>query len=452
MLTVHDYSPCTLKTRDAISSVRETFFYGILFLLGCLFLLSGCEESPQTSSVTFDRPLYRWGSVRGRTITIRGSENDLGRPYMLKAFERYQDFTGNTIHLQMFTHQELSRTLPTVFRGDISEQPDILHGPGGTSLGRLDPDSHFYDFTDAQWVNDLTDTAINQTIWNGKVIGLPYGEASVSGMLYNKELFKKYSLTVPRTQKEFLDVCERLLKNGITPVYLPYSERTMLLYQFPMDSILSDTRKLDALNNGELSYAQIPEMKEIVSWYKTMSDRGYFGEKYLENGWDGMDEAMRSEKYAMMICWDTWLYTNFTGNPSRFGLMPAFMGVPEKGSFEGPNLMLLAVNKNSPQLDAALDLIQFMADPYNYNMSLSGMYTTPIFRNQAGTIATPQYVESERLIEKLLYDSTAWLRVWGFSQLDAGYVQKHMQDTSYSVEECLKDMDAARIQRAENKD
>lgn len=451
MLSAHDHAPYALKDNTRTASVQGFFLYSLLFFLSRL-LLSGCEEPPQTLAVTFDRPLYRWGSVRNRTITIRGSQNDLGRPYVLKAIERYQEFTGNTIRLQMFTHQELSRSLLTAFHGDIAEQPDILHGLGGTSLGRIDPESHFYDFTGATWVDDLTDTAINQTIWNGKVIGFPYGESSVSGMLYNKNLFKKYGLTIPRTQKEFLDVCEKLLKNGITPVYLPYSERTMLLYQFPMDSILSDTQTLEALNNRELSYAQIPEMHKIVSWYRTMSDLGYFGKDYLKNGWDGMDTAMRSEKYAMMICWDTWLYTNFTGDPSHFGLMPAFMGVPEQGVFEGPNLMLLTVNKNSLQLDAALDFIQFMADPFNYNISLSGMYTTPIFKNQAGTMATPQYMEAERLIEKQLYDSMAWPRVWGFSQLDAVYVQKHMQDKDYSVEDCLKDMDAARIRRAGNRD
>lgn len=422
--------------------------YGLLFCLLCtLTMLNGCNDT-QPQEAIFSSPQYKWGKITGRTVTIRGHKNDISRPYMTKAFARYEAITGNTVRIEALTHEELAVNLPAAFVEGRIEKPDLILSFGGSSIERLEPEKNFYDFTNAPWVSDLTDTAINHTIYNGKVIGLPYGEASVSGMLYNKKLFAELGIAVPKNQQEFLEACESLLRHGITPVYLPYMENTMMLYQFPLDSIVQRSQTLEQLNKGLLSYSQIPEMQKIVSWYKLMADRGYFGPNYTKNGWAGMDPAMRGGKYAMMICWDTWLYTNFTGDPSHFGIMPAFMEVPENGVFEGPNLVLLIANKNSPQLDVALDLITFIADPYNYNLTLAGMYTAPAFKNQVGSISTPQYMAAERLIEKHFYDSTAMLRIRGFSQLDAGYIQKHMQDSNYTVQDCLRDMDAARLKRA----
>lgn len=416
-------------------------------ILAALFTVAGCTSHADTTVVAEEEaPLYTWGEFTGRTITVWGDKDDLSRPYIVRAFEDYQQKTGNVIEVVPLSKVDLDEKVPRAFSSDEEERPDLLLSYGGTNVENLNPDENFYDFTDAPWIDDLTDTALTQAVFNGKVIGLPHGEASVSGTLYNKELFETYHLDIPTTQEEFLSVCETLLQNGVTPVYLPYKEITMLLYQFPMDSFLKEQRVLDGLNDNTLSYADVPEMRKIVQWYKTMSDSSYFGEDYADNDWDGMDEAMQSGEYAMMLCWDTWLYTGYTGDPSNIGIMPAFMGTPENGSFEGPNILLGIANKKSDQLDVTLDLINFMADPCNYNVHYAGVYTAPVFNDQRGSITTPQYMETERLINKLFYNSTAWSRVRGFSQIDASYIQQYMQD-ELSLESCLQAMNDARLSR-----
>lgn len=190
------------------------------------------------------------------------------------------------------------------------------------------------------------------------------------------------------------------------------------------------------------------EMYRIVKWYRAMAQNGYLGDNYLENSWDGMSAALESGEYAMMLCWDTWLYTDFEGNPSDFGLMPAFVGVPDQGTFEGPNLSLLLVNKNSAQVDASLDLISFMADPYNYNAAFEGIYTAPVFRQQMASISTPQYVEAAGWIEENYRNSIAWLNIKGFSQSDAACILKYMvSEDGYTARQCLTDMEMLRQQR-----
>ena len=416
-------------------------------LLGASGCAAGRVAGPETAAVAGETDDGR-GQKQGRTITVWGRESDLGRGYMAKAFARYEELTGNTVRTVAVAPEQMVGEVRSAL-ADEDSGLDLLLYYGGVNLDPFDPDENFYDFSNAPWVDDLTDVSINQSIYHGKVIGLPHWEASVSGTLYNKRIFQKLGIKVPRTQEEFLQACGTLLDNGVIPLYLPCGSPTMLLYQFPLDTIVQDKDVLEAVNKGLIGYRDLPEMHAVVEWYCRMARQGYLGGSYRENDWDGMDAALKSGDYAMMLCWDTWLYTDFTGNADDFGLMPAFVGVPDQGTFEGPNLSLLMVNRHGDQVDEALELVAFMADPVNYNYAFEDIYTAPVFKQQRASISTPQYVEAAGWIEERYSDSIAWLRIKGFSQSDAVCILGCMEDGGDgAVEKCLGEMDAMRIKRA----
>lgn len=423
-------------------TILAAILLGILALTGCSIQTEEAEELQNG----FTSPQYDWDNSYEEPLILWGIP-DLDRSYITKAFDRYRELTGNELEVILMPPNELEEKMEQAFvKG--GEKPDIIFSYGGTNIEKYNPDENFYDFTEEPWVNDLTNTSINQTVYNGRIIGLPHWEASISGTIYNKKIFEKYNLDIPATQEEFMQVCEVLYANGIIPLYMPCREATMLLYQFPLDSVVENEDILKKLNDGGLSYEDIPQMEQIVSWYKTMAVKGYLGESYQTQDWDGMEKAMCSGKYAMLLCWDTWLYTDFKGNPDDFGLMPAFMGVPEEGTFEGPNLGLFIVNERSSKLESALNFITFLADPYNYNAAFEGIYTAPVFKNQVKSISTPQYQEAERLIERNFRDSIAWLRIRGFSQMDATAILEYMDPESKdTAEECLRKMDLLRNKR-----
>lgn len=420
------------------------------FLCVWLFaaMISGCSAQQPAAKAgvwnPFTEPQYDWTKGTGESLTVWGIYPDLERSYIRKAFTRFEELTSDSLEVVQIAQEEFEGRMAAAVNGEIAA-PDIVFSYGGTNIESFYPDENFYDFSNEVWVNDLTDTSVNQTIYNGKVIGLPLWEASISGTVYNKRLFDRLHIEIPQTQEEFMEVCEKLLSNGVIPMYLPGKEISMLLYQFAMDSILEQDGILEALNEGKIGYADIPEMETVVSWYKTMAGKGYFGDTWQTNDWDGMNDAMMSGRYAMMLCWDTWLYTDFSGNPQHFGLMPAFLGVPQTGTFEGPNLGMFLVNKNGARVDAALNFITFLADPYNYNVIFEGLYTAPVFKNQIASISTPQYLEAERLVEQNFRDSTAWLRMRGFSQMDASCILEFMEPGSTQTpRECLRKMDTLR--------
>lgn len=434
-----------------VSARRKKTVRSLAALMFCIAVAAGCAQQEKDAAVNegkkaFTKPVYSWDKKFDEPLIIWGTL-DLERSYIKKAFKRYEDITGNKLDIRQFEKNEFDENMLSAFQGN-AERPDVILGFGGTNIEPYNPDENFYDFIHEPWVDDLTDTSIGQTIFHGRVIGLPHWEASISGTIYNKKIFDKYNLEVPQTQEEFMAVCEVLLKKGVTPLYLPGKEPSMLLYQFPLDSVLEDSEILEGLNDGTVTYEEIPEMHQIVDWYKTMAEKGYLGDDYLSNDWAGMGPAMESGEYAMMLCWDTWLYTDLNEEPENFGLMPAFAGVPEEGTFEGPNLGLLMVNKKSSKLESALNFITFLADPYNYNEAFKGIYTAPVFKNQTASISTPQYQETERLIERNFRNSTAWLRIRGFSQMDAVPILEYMSSgEEETAGECLRKMDELREER-----
>ena len=430
--------------------MKRNFIFRTVVLLAVLLCMCGCSgvQSTQANVLpTIEEPAYEWGRTSGETISVWGRESDLNRSYIIRAFKRYEKLTGNKVETVAFSPEVIEDEVTEALKNKESGL-DVLLYFGGANIDAFNPDENFYDFSEAKWVEDLTNVSINQSIYHGKVIGLPHWEASVAGTLYNTRIFDKLGITPPKTQKEFLEACRTLLQNGITPLYLPCTSPTMLLYQFPLDTIVKEKEVLDKINQGSLNYEDLPEMYDVVEWYRTMAEEGYLGKDYITNSWDGMSSALESGEYAMMLCWDTWLYTDFQGDASEFGLMPAFVGVPEKGTFEGPNLSLLMVNRHSTQVEAALDLITFMADPYNYNDAFEGIYTAPVFKKQMASISTPQYVEAARWIEENYSDSIAWLNIKGFSQSDASCILDCISSGgTYTVQQCLRDMDAQRLQR-----
>jgi raffinose/stachyose/melibiose transport system substrate-binding protein len=282
-------------------------------------------------------------SEGGVTLTLYGDAGNVQRPYYQNMIKLYEDKTGNTIDVQGIDSDNFESVCQMKFQtGDI---PDIFLHQGGTALDAYNPTENFYDFSDASWVSDVEPTVLPSCKRDGKVYGLPYWEASYSGILYNTKIFSKLGLSVPTTQKEFDAACDQLLANGIQPIYLPVKDVWPILYQFGMDPIFEDADLLSQLNSNKTTYAQIPAMKNMIQWFSDAAKKGYFGKSYSTDTWDDVMEIMGNGDAAMFYCWDTWLYSDYDSDSydykaDDFGLMPAFMGSNEDGSIEGPNANL----------------------------------------------------------------------------------------------------------------
>ncbi|WP_160724882.1 ABC transporter substrate-binding protein [Bacillus sp. USDA818B3_A] len=100
-----------------------------------------------------------------------------------------------------------------------NDAPDVFHSWGGGWLKNFVDQDKVLDITDATDKAHFNELSLANSTFDDKVYGLPLG-LSLDVVFYNKEMFKKYGLTAPKTYDEWLTVNDTLKENGIIPIAL----------------------------------------------------------------------------------------------------------------------------------------------------------------------------------------------------------------------------------------
>jgi len=165
---------------------------------------------------------------------------------------------------------------------------------------------------------------------NGKLYGLTCFDTSEEWVVvYNKTIFAKYQLSVPKTFAEFETVCQTLKDKGITPIYEPCSDGWHQALWFPeLGGAIGDsvTGLVDKLNNNQTTFSAIPAAKTALDQIEDLVKKGYWGSNYLSDTVADTEKNMASGKYAMNINNfaepDNIATADSSASASNFGLFP----------------------------------------------------------------------------------------------------------------------------------
>ena len=223
----------------------------------------------------------------------------------------------------------------------------------------FDDKGYIYDMSDLKCVSNLSDDALIQSTYDGKVFSIPL-TYTCFGFVWNVDMLKEYGLEVPENLEEFLNVCETLKENGI----LPYGANKDFALTVPvMCAGLYDVyqeadseKKLEALSNGETAISEY--MEKGFSFLRLLIDRGYMDpEGALDMAPLGDEEkAFFAEGNCAFIC-ALYRGVTFEGYPFEIKMTP--LPVLENGSIcvVGAD-QRLAVNPGSEHLDAAIAIVE----------------------------------------------------------------------------------------------
>lgn len=390
--------------------------------------------------------------AQGVTLSLMGNANDLSKNYMTTIIKLYEETTGNKLDQVKLEDSSFDMVATSKFAtGDV---PDIFQHFNNSNMNNYDVPNNFMYLNDQPWVADLTPGAkAYSQDGEGNLIGLPFWESSVSGCFYNKRIFEELGLKPATNQAEFDALCQALTDAGKIALLWPAGDCNWM-YQFGLDPVFADDggEKLAKLNSNQITYQDVPEVAGMIDWIGKAAEAGWFGESYLTDGWSDITVLMGTGEAAMVLIWDTWFYTDldeeYGYKKEDFGMMPVFLNTADAGTYEGGNLNMLMVNKNSKNLEAALDFLAFCASPENYNQAFKDIATVSVFNQQTANVQSVMVTESIDSINALQRVSTADPKIIGYVQAEAGAAVQEFLLGHVDVAGCVKLMDEYRINSA----
>ena len=240
------------------------------------------------------------------TMMVSGtaSENDFETEQLPALIKK--KFPNINLEVTKLPDDQYYTTLKTKLAA--GECPDIIlvqpKYAGSNSVIGLAEAGYLMDISDLNAVSLAGAAAEESFTYNDKVYAIAQG-VSILGTFYNKDIFAQYNLEVPTTWDEFLNVCETLKSNGVTPIVMGDKDAYVMqfgLYQLAANEIYpKDPSFDDKLRTGETKFTDEGTWDKVIEMYASLYDKGYVREGSLGLGASQAIQEFVDGKAAMIF-------------------------------------------------------------------------------------------------------------------------------------------------------
>lgn len=270
------------------------------------------------------------------------------------------------IDIQKTSIDSFNQTVMTRFAaGDV---PDLISF-SGNDMSDMVPSGYILDISDSENIANYAEGMLDAfTTEDGKIYALPIANDFMC-VTYNKAAFETAGIMeIPKTWSAFLEVCQKLLDSGITPIASGFSE------QWVVNGTSQTTYCAQVLAKGG------PTLAEMVDRSSTFAETEQWKQffiklqeiyPYMNDDPFGTDQntcySLLANAEAGMILNGTWTVTNATAmNPdAEFGIfaLPVSENEEENVMPMCPPESAVAVAAESDHKEEAQKFLEYMMSP-----------------------------------------------------------------------------------------
>jgi raffinose/stachyose/melibiose transport system substrate-binding protein len=199
--------------------------------------------------------------------------------------------------------------------------------------------------------------------YNNKIFGFPLNMTGI-GVIYNKSVFSKNNISIPKSYNELKTDCEILKKSKIIPFFIPSKDALNQAYLFSLAHSISLNLSgvgysgwIREMNSGKGSFGstKFDELVKVMDFYKQ-----YSGYKEINKDSKKQMEDLNEGKYAMIF--DSLEYIQDIKIDCGFFALPLTGNDYESRVFCEPDSAIALSAKSAPEKnEAAKKLLDFLS-------------------------------------------------------------------------------------------